>query len=210
MDDGWYSAAALNHKTKNLLFLFGAAPMGMTGCLGSADDSDSFLTLTTVTTFNNEEETTNNDVDDSESGDGDSGDGDGDSGDGDGDSGDGDGDSGDGDGDSGDGDGDSGDGDGDSGDGDGDSGDGDGDSGDGDIADLCTPYAENLADCYGPEYLETAYGYCSNYYTMFQNDPACLSAYEAFIVCLSSVPCGDFSEATGCESELADFQNTCA
>jgi hypothetical protein len=182
MDDGWYSAAALNHKTKNLLFLFGAAPMGMTGCLGSADDSDSFLTLTTVTTFNNEEETTNNDVDDSESGDGDSGDGDGDSGDGDGDS----------------------------GDGDGDSGDGDGDSGDGDIADLCTPYAENLADCYGPEYLETAYGYCSNYYTMFQNDPACLSAYEAFIVCLSSVPCGDFSEAIGCESELADFQNTCA
>jgi hypothetical protein len=112
----------LDHKTKNLLFLFGAAPMGMAGCLGSGEGSDTYLTLTTATTFNNDEETSN-----------DSGDGDGDggttAGDGDGDPTAGDGD-GDGDPTTGDGDGDSGDGDGDSGDGDGDSGDGDGDTGD--------------------------------------------------------------------------------
>jgi hypothetical protein len=201
----------LDHKTKNLLFLLSAAPMGMAGCLGSGDDSDTLLTLTTgpFTTFSNEDETTDNSGD----GDGDpSGDGDGDgdpSGDGDGD---GDGDPGDGDGDPGDGDGDPGDGDGDSGDGDGDSGDGDGDATTGgyDVGELCTPYSEAIADCYGPEYLQNAYASCALYYEMSMDDPACLSAFEAFLVCISDVPCGNFSMAIGCETEVSDYQSACA
>jgi hypothetical protein len=209
----------LDHKTKNFLFLFGAAPMGMAGCLSSADDSDTLITLTTATTFNNDdEETSNGDGDgDSTAGDGDgdptAGDGDGDSGDGDGDSGDGDGDSGDGDGDSGDGDGDSGDGDGDSGDGDGDSGDGDGDSesttGDGDVGDLCTPYSEQIGECYGDQYAEMAYTYCAQYYEMNMGDPACFSAFETFIVCISQLSCLEFMDFTGCEDALTGYQTEC-
>jgi hypothetical protein len=191
----------LDLKTKNLLFLFGAAPMGMAGCLGSGDDSDTFLTLTTgpFTTFNNDDETTDKSGDSSGDGDGDS------SGDGDGD-----GDPGDGDGDPGDGDGDSGDGDGDSGDGDGDSGDGDGDSTTGGgVAELCAPYSEQIGACYDVEYIDDAYMFCSDYYNMLAGDPACQSAYEAFIVCLTQVPCGNIVDQIGCEAEVQQFSIEC-
>jgi hypothetical protein len=187
--------------------------MAMAGC-GGGDESDTLLTLTSgpFTTFNNDDDET----DSSGDGDGDSGDGDGDSGDGDGDSGDGDGDSGDGDGDPGDGDGDSGDGDGDSGDGDGDSGDGDGDSGDGDgdptgggVGELCTDYSYFIGGCYGQQYIYEFYNHCYMYYNLFQDNPACFSAFEDFIVCISAADCGDFSEAIGCETELDDYLNAC-
>lgn len=178
--------------------------MGMTGCLGDGDDSDTLLTLTTApfTTFNNDDETTDN-----------SGDGDGDS-NGDGDStGDGDGDSGDGDGDSGDGDGDSGDGDGDSTTGDGDSGDGDGDgdstTGDGDASELCTPYASLIGECYGDQYIDAAYMSCADYYYSFQANPACFAAFEDFVVCLSSLSCVDFMAMEVCDAALMEYQANC-
>jgi hypothetical protein len=205
-----YSPGALNHTTKNLLFLFGAAPMGMTGCLGSSDDSDTLITLTTApfTTFNNDDETTGD-------GDSTSGDGDGDptAGDGDGDptTGDGDGDptTGDGDGDSGDGDGDptTGDGDGDPTTGDGD-GDGDSTTG-GNVGDLCTPYSELVGECYGPEVIDDAYMSCVSYYGMFQGQPACLDAFEAFLVCISQLPCADFGDFVGCEQQYDDYVTNC-
>jgi hypothetical protein len=203
-----YSPAALDQKTKNLLFLLGVAPMGMTACLGSGDDSDTLLTLTTspstsFTTDNNDDETT---------GDEDPGDGDGDptTGDGDGDptTGDGDGDptTGDGDGDSGDGDGDptTGDGDGDP------SGDGDGDpTTGGAVGELCTPYSELIGECFGMEYIADAYAGCSMYYEMFQAQPACLDAFEAFVVCLSELSCVEFEEGTICEQAGLEYQGAC-
>jgi hypothetical protein len=186
---------AVDYKTKNLLFLLGAAPMGMAGCLSSADDSDTLITLTTFTTFNNEEDTT---------GDGDSGDGDGDTtpGDGDGEPGDGDGDTspGDGDGDTSPGDGD---GDGDT------SGDGDGDTTGGSLEDLCLPFSEHYGDCYGAWYMEDGYASCYSGYASFMDDPVCFSAWEAWIVCLIEAPCGELFRPVECAAEDMDFQDNC-
>ena len=176
------------------MFLLGAAPMSLTGCPGE-ETNDTLTTLTGASATMSTTPTTE------------TGDGDGDPGDGDGAPGDGDGAPGDGDGD-----GASGDGDGTPGDGDGDGtpGDGDGDNYDGYA--LCVDYAALYGMCLGDGYEAIGLTYCLDsldYAASF--GPACLHAYELYLVCVSQVDCEALAmdPPPGCEDALDAVTNNC-
>lgn len=52
--------------------------------------------------------------------------------------------------------------------------------------------------------------FCVTYYDMHAGNPACQSLYEAFIVCLTGVPCGNILDQAGCEAEVAELTNSCS
>src|SRR5690606_20867401 len=99
------------------------------------------------------------------------------------------------------------------GDGDGGPGDGDGDGAPGSIEQSCTDWGNKVGECYGAEYIDPNYMYCMANYQDYLNiyGPACSAAYEAFIVCLSSITCEDLmaSPPAGCEQPLMVAQNEC-
>jgi hypothetical protein len=145
----------------------------LSACSSLDDASDTLATLTT----------SNNDVDTSRDGDS-TGDGDGD----------GDGDP------TGDGDGDgepTGDGDGDgepTGDGDGDGEPGDGDPADGD-ASSCMLYAQKLADCSILDYRANLYQCVGVFAMSVENKgPECMAAWDAFILCNLTATCEELQD----------------
>lgn len=81
---------------------------------------------------------------------------------------------------------------------------------DGGTTGVCTGYAELIADCYGGQYIDEAYGYCLEYLTYVDEYTGgeCVPPFEEYLVCLGTLSCEEFQMGIGpCDPQAQAFED---